>query len=540
MRRSKRVESDIDTKARSAEGEAVAIDAVIFDMDGVITDTAEAHAAVWKRLFDDFLRQRTQSTGEALEPFDEDADYRRYVDGKPRHDGVHSFLEARGIELPWGSTDDDPEQETICGLGNRKNGYFQAWLQQEGVRPFPDAVALIQALRQAGKGVGVFSSSRNAGAVLASAGVLELFDVKVDGVDLGDLNQPGKPDPWMLQEAARRLDVQPRATAVLEDAVSGVQAGRNGGFGLVVGVSRVRADTRQATALREAGADLVVSALSELRCTGSGLLLKRLEALPSVWDHMTELGDRLATRELVVLLDYDGTLTPIVEDPGAAVMADDMRDMVSRLADRHTVAIISGRDLDELRRLVGVESAYYAGSHGFDLAGPGDWRRRPGQGEAFLPDLDAAEEALRERLAGIAGHQVERKSFAIAVHHRNVADADLGPLERVVDQVIAAHDRLRKGRGKKVLQVQPDTPWDKGRAVQWLLRHLALDGPEVLPIYIGDDRTDEDAFRALAGRGLGIAVRDGERNTSADYSLSDPAQVRRFLDYLLDGRDRTP
>ncbi|NIR59900.1 MAG: trehalose-phosphatase, partial [Gammaproteobacteria bacterium] len=317
------------------------------------------------------------------------------------------------------------------------------------------------------------------------------------------------------------------------DAVSGVRAGVAGGFGLVVGVARGRADTHQAAALREAGADVVVGALSELRCERDGVSLKALDTVPAVWERQAELAETLSARRLAVFLDYDGTLSPIVEDYTKAVLSQGMRDTVARLARRHPVAIISGRDLANLRELVGLESVYYAGSHGFDLAGPDGRRTRLGEGEKFVPDLDAAERALRQRLSGIEGHAVERKAFAIAVHYRRVPDAHVSRVESLVDEVVAAHAGLRKGHGKKVFQVQPDTDWDKGRALTWLLDHLGLDDPGVLPIYIGDDLTDEDAFRALCGRGLGVVLRDGRRNTSADCALTDPSDVQRFLEFLI-------
>ncbi|HSR72135.1 MAG TPA: trehalose-phosphatase, partial [Kiloniellales bacterium] len=244
-------------------------------------------------------------------------------------------------------------------------------------------------------------------------------------------------------------------------------------------------------------------------------------------------------RKLAVFLDYDGTLTPIVEDYTKAVMPAEMRSTVARLAQGVPLAIISGRDLVNLRELVRIDSAYYAGSHGFDLAGPGGWHERVGEGERFIPELDTAESALRERLAEVPGHAVERKAFAIAVHYRRAAERDVPRIEAVVDEVVAASETLRKGYGKKVFQVQPDTNWDKGHAVVWLLDHLGLGGPDVLPLYIGDDLTDEDAFRALSGRGIGIVLRDGDRNTSADYALDDPEDVQRFLEVLIAIREKT-
>jgi len=236
------------------------LDAVIFDMDGVVTETAVVHAAAWKRLFDDYLRAEAAKTGAPFVPFDAAADYERYVDGKNRYDGVRSFLESRGLDLPYGSPSDAPEAETVCALGNRKDEFFLADVRENGVRPYPSTVRLIEDLRRRGVRIGLVSASRNAEEVLAGAGVRALFDEKVDGVVAAELALPGKPDPATFLEAARRLGVDPSRAAVVEDALSGVQAGHDGHFAVVVGVAR----SGQHEALGRAGADVVVSDLGEL------------------------------------------------------------------------------------------------------------------------------------------------------------------------------------------------------------------------------------------------------------------------------------
>lgn len=519
----------VEQPRRAGPGRDPAIlDAVLFDMDGVVTDTAEAHAAAWKRLFDAYLEERAASRGEAFRPFDPDADYREHVDGRPRFDGVAAFLRSRGIELPFGSEDDDPGRETVCGLGNRKNHYFRAWLRDHRVKTFPGTLAFIELLSKAGLKMAVFSSSRNAEAVLRNAGVLDRFDVKVDGNDLAELRLPGKPDPAILHRAAARLGVAPARAAVIEDAIAGIEAGVRGGFGLVVGVER-RRDTG---ALAAAGADLVVGDLAELTLRSDRRLeVKTLDRLPSVWGNQERIRERVAGKRLAVFLDYDGTLTPIVEDHTRANLGEDMRAVVADLASKMTVGIVSGRDLADLRARVGIDSVFLAGSHGFDIAGPRGWRKTLQMGTEFLPDLDRAESLLREQLRDIAGAVLERKRFSIAVHYRRVRHEDVGRVEACVDRVLE-HSRLVKGHGKMVFRLQPGIDWDKGRAVDWLLAQLALDGPDVLPVYIGDDVTDEDAFRGLAGRGLTIAVRDGDRRTAADFALEDPGDVQRFLVWL--------
>jgi beta-phosphoglucomutase family hydrolase len=374
-----------DRSAKESARSSV-LDAVLFDMDGVVSATAAAHAIAWKLSFDPLLEKRADERDEPFQPFDPDLDYRRYVDGRPRHDGIRSFLESRSIELPDGSEDDDPDDETVCGLGKRKNACFHAWLDRHRVETFPGTVALIEVLSTAGIKVAVFSASRNAEAVLASAGVLDRFDAKVDGNDMAELDLPGKPDPAILHEAASRLGVAPQRCAVIEDAIAGIEAGARGGYGLVIGVDR----GAQGQALANAGADLVVGDLAELALEeGNRLAIKGLDRLPSIWTCERAIRRRIEAKHLAVFLDYDGTLTPIVDDPAQANLGEAMRAAVAALARRATVGIVSGRDLEDLRHRVGLAGVFLAGSHGFDIAGPEGWRETLQKGTEFLPELDS-------------------------------------------------------------------------------------------------------------------------------------------------------
>ncbi|HSJ83808.1 MAG TPA: beta-phosphoglucomutase family hydrolase [Acidimicrobiia bacterium] len=249
----------------SVEAGSVVLDtgsclAVIFDMDGVVTDSASAHRRAWKRTFDSFLDERYLAGGERMREFDE-ADYLTYVDGKPRYDGVRSFLASRGIELPEGTPEDPPEAETVNGLGNRKNQAFLQTVAESGIDPYPSTLELIDRLHSGGVGVALITSSRNAGAVLEAAGVdVATFDHVVDGTESARLGLAGKPDPAIFLEAASRLGASAAGCVVVEDAVSGVEAGRAGEFGGVIGVDR--GNNREA--LRAAGADVVVEDLAEV------------------------------------------------------------------------------------------------------------------------------------------------------------------------------------------------------------------------------------------------------------------------------------
>jgi len=490
-------------------------DAAVFDLDGVITRTARLHARAWQQMFDPFLAERGDP------PFDLERDYRAYVDGKPRLAGVRDFLEARGIELLKGAEDDAPGTRTLWSLANRKNALFQELLEREGAEVFESSIELVKSLRAAGFGTAIVSSSRNCAPILESVGARALFDVKVDGIDAAERGLAGKPAPDIFVAAARLLGVAPARAIVFEDALAGVEAGRAGGFGRVIGVDRAR----QADALRARGAHLVVSDLAELRVEAPA-------RPPSALERLDEIAARLHGRRLALFLDYDGTLTPIVERPEAATLDAKMRASLARIAAHCALAVVSGRDLADVRERVALEGPAYAGSHGFDILVPGGERQALPEAEDAVPALEAAEHALREATGGIDGAQVERKRFSIAVHTRRAREAEAPAIERAVDAALQANAGLRKRHGKKVFELQPDVDWDKGAAVRWLLGALGLDDAGVVPVYIGDDLTDEDAFRAIAGHGIGIVVLDAPRASAAQYALRDPGEVRAFLDSL--------
>jgi beta-phosphoglucomutase family hydrolase len=236
------------------------VTACLFDLDGVLTRTAVVHAAAWKEMFDAYLRARSARTGEPFVPFDQAEDYNEYVDGRPRRDGVRSFLDSRGIELPEGTPDDPPGAETVSGLGNRKNELVLRLIRERGVDAYPGSVRYVQAVRDAGLARAVVSSSANCADVLEAAGIAGLFDVRIDAVVAAREGLRGKPAPDTFLAGARALGVEPRQGAVFEDALAGVAAGRAGGFGYVVGVDRVG----HAAALREHGADVAVADLADL------------------------------------------------------------------------------------------------------------------------------------------------------------------------------------------------------------------------------------------------------------------------------------
>jgi alpha,alpha-trehalase len=240
-------------------------------------------------------------------------------------------------------------------------------------------------------------------------------------------------------------------------------------------------------------------------------------------------------RRLVVLLDYDGTLSPIAPRPEDAVLPAATRDVLDRLGRRFLTAVVSGRSLADVRALVGLEHLLYAGNHGLEIEGPAGSGIRRSLAEDFVPDVAAAAAELEAALADIPGSLVENKRYSLSVHYRLVAPERVGALELAVDAALARHPNLDKRLGKKVFELRPGLAWDKGRAVRWLLETIDGQRTSVLPVYVGDDVTDEDAFAALAGDGVGVLVSEDARETAATHRLRDTEEVRRFLARLAEG-----
>lgn len=258
-------------------------------------------------------------------------------------------------------------------------------------------------------------------------------------------------------------------------------------------------------------------------------------ALRSPEQQADDILQSLHGRRLMVLLDYDGTLSPIAPRPEDAVLPPAMRIVLDELSGRWNTAVISGRALADVRDMVGVDGIVYAGNHGLEIEGPAGTGISRSLGEAYVQDVAEASAELQSELESVEGSLVEDKQFSLSVHYRLVASADVRRVEAAVDTAIKRHPRLRKRHGKKVFELRPDLDWDKGRAVTWLLEVVNQRETEALPIYIGDDDTDEDAFRALENAGIGVLVSEEDRPTAATHRLSDTDGVRRFLARLAEG-----
>jgi len=505
------------------------IEAAIFDMDGVITQTARQHEKAWKKTFDNFLSSKKNE----FSPFNHN-DYLSYVDGKPRYDGVASFLESRKIELPRGDASDSPDKETICGLGNKKNAQFLKVIETEGVDLYQDTISRLKKWKANGLKIGVISASKNARLILEKAGVLDLFDTRVDGQLAEELKLKGKPNPAVFTEAVKRLNSSPHKAIVFEDAEAGVEAARNGGFQFVVGIRR----SGPKAAMLSHGAHWVIRGFDEINMSGQAEKEPSFnEELPSALDEKEQLFKQLEQKKPALFFDYDGTLTPIVSQPEDAVLSESMRQTIVKLAEKYPVAIVSGRDLRDIQQLVMLDNLIYAGSHGYHIEGPNSLYLENEEAQAVLPLLDQLEQQLQKELADkIPGSKIDRKKFAIAVHYRNVEEAMVDKVKSHVQQVVDKHENLKLGTGKRILEIKPAIDWHKGKAVYWLMDQLKLKAEDTLPVYFGDDVTDEDAFRAIIDDGLSILVGKHDQPTAAHFKLKDVDELEQFLNQLLQQR----
>ena len=526
---------------------------VIFDLDGVVTKTALVHAAAWKEAFDDYLHLRERRDKEPFREFTHQNDYLPYVDGKPRYEGVQSFLESRGINIPYGEPTDPSDTETICGIGNKKNAKFCQVLRAKGVEVYPSTIELIKELEASGVKIGVASSSKSCKEILEVAKIENFFKTRVDGVVSVEMGLKGKPEGDIFVTAAFNLGTIPAESIVVEDASSGVAAGRNGGFGLVIGLAR---ENNQKELLAN-GADLVVTDLSEINL---GLIEQWFHKKPrdlfQNWDKESEKIESLQGKEkgtgaiinpfylgsgkahlfkgkkIVFFLDYDGTLTPIASRRELAVISSQMQDTVKKLSQKYTTAIVSGRMREDVEKLVGIQGLIYAGNHGFDIKGRGVSMVQS-QAKETIPLVSKIIEKLKKELSNLKGLIIEEKKFSVAVHYRLAEKKEVPRIKTLVGELIQENKSLRLMEGKKVFEILPAIDWDKGKAVRWVMNALGINWENFSIVYIGDDTTDEDAFRVVSTRGTSILVSEKSKVSAADFVLSSPKQVEELFERIL-------
>jgi len=503
--------------------EEKSIKAAILDLDGVITHTASLHAEAWKMMFDRYNETRRENNRIPYEAFSIEKDYPVYIDGMPRYDGVNNFLKSRDIELPWGNPSDGPGKETVCGLGNMKNEIFLSKLDSQGAQIIEPNVKVVREWKKGGLKTAIVSSSKNCKRILKSVNLESLFDVRVDGLVSVERDLKGKPDPDIFLEAVYELGFKPEEALVVEDALAGVEAGAKGNFRLVIGIGYGETVSQ----MKELGADTVVETLADLDISIDSDL-KNYQDLPDAIEQFNQLAGEWKDKKIFLFLDYDGTLSPIVQEFDKAFLDPDMRDTIDEVSKVCQTAIISGRGREDVKSRVEIDHLYYAGSHGFEISGPDQFYYEVERARKLIPALDKIEKELKISLSPIRGVKFERKKFALAVHYRQAAEDQEEPVKKIVDQIIRNYDNITQGRGKKVIEVKPNVYWNKGKAINHLLKVLNKKKEAAYVMYIGDDITDEDAFMQIR-KGAGILVGDHGEPTFARYHLKDVDAVQKFL-----------
>ncbi|MBN1493781.1 MAG: trehalose-phosphatase [Candidatus Omnitrophica bacterium] len=526
-------------------------EAIIFDLDGVITRTARVHSQSWKETFDEYLKLREERDGEPFKEFTHDGDYLPYVDGKPRYKGVQTFLQSRNINIPFGDPRDPPEKETCCGIGNRKNDKFRAVLLRDGCDIYEPTVQFVRDCKKAGIRVAVASSSRNCKIILEKAGLLDLFEARVDGMVSAERGLKGKPAGEIFVAACRDMGCDPGKSVVVEDATSGVLAGRNGGFRLVLGIAR----KNDVIALLRNGADIAVKDMKEITLDDiEAWFSSQPHPLPESWNMLAEPRLTFSDKEIAIntrvnrplakilnpkkkcvfFLDYDGTLTPIVDKPELAIMDETMRNVLKLLLKKHVVSIVSGRQREDVEKLVKIDGIVYAGSHGFDIAGPECTMINPAV-KALMPQVNALTQTLEKQIGNIENVLIEKKKFSVAAHYRLVKHrSDIELIRRAVNEIVTANNNFRLMSGKMVFEILPNIEWNKGLALQWIMKALKFKWKDHNLFYIGDDVTDEYALRFIQTRGIGILVSEDATCSSAHFVLKTPKDVKAFFTKILE------
>ena len=366
------------------------------------------------------------------------------------------------------------------------------------------------------------------GPVLASAGTLAR---RLEDAGLAVATVSADRQPTILVEAARRLGARPGRTVVITGTEAGVAAARASGFGLVIGVATVSATPGGlAAALAARGADAIVGDPAQVAVH---TIDRRMSGLPDALARSADIDAVMAARRPAFFFDFDGTLSTIVDQPGTATLVDGAAEALRALAALYPVAVLSGRDLADIVDRVGIPGLWYAGSHGFEILCPDGTNHSNEAAAQSIPILERAAAELTEHLRADVGVSVEHKRYAVAVHFRNAGPDAAGTVTAAVHDV-GKRNGLRVTSGRKVVELRPDVDWDKGKTLQWIAGKMTGDGA-LLPIFVGDDLTDEDAFDAVLNDGIGIVVRhseDGDRATAARYCLDDPRRVREFIEML--------
>lgn len=499
------------------------VDAAIFDLDGVITDTASVHARAWKTTFDAFLEARDKD----FKPFDIEKDYHEFIDGKPRHEGVKSFLQSRDIELPAGSPKDEGEKDTVHGLGNRKNALYNELLEKEGFTIYKDAVERLKQWKAAGIKTAIVSSSKNCKKVLELAQLEHLFNVRVDGVTSEELNLKGKPEPDIFLEAVKRLHVVPQRAVIFEDAIAGVKAGAQGKFACVVGVER----KQRKNMLKQHGATEIITSFREIDILVESLPQQfSWDKITSALEHAPEISNKLASKTLCLFISDEVIDPPEESKHEKDRKLKEVRDVLKTLAHHAIVAIIGEHDLSDLKEKLKLNSLYYAGCKGLDISGP-DMKIQ--LGKEAIPQLDQLQEALKANENGTPAPECSRKRLLLLCR-LSEDEKQAAAQKAYCGKLVAQHDRLRLDERNGELFIHPKINWNKAKTLGLLLEEIEPDETDLLPVYLGNEKKDEEVFHFLFKQGLGIKVGDDGLQSFAKYKLSSFDEVSKFLYVLSD------
>ena len=492
--------------------------AAIFDVDGVITNTAKLHFECWKITFDDYLLTLSKMHKILYISFSQD-DYLKYVDGVSRSVGIKNFLASRGIKI---------SSEVIFKISNRKTKLFLQKIKQEGVTVFNDTIQLIKQLKSNHIKIAAVSASKNCRKILNIAGVKNLFDIIVDGNRAAKLGLKSKPSPDIFLLAVQKLQAQPQESLVIEDALQGIEAAKKGNFGLVIALDRWQNRSKQFKTL---SADFVVNNLFNFNF----VKLKRIFSyiLPSALFDFAEIRSKLNNKKLLLGLDFDGTIAPIVKAPSLAKIDNAIFLLLKNIKNFIPLAIISGRQINDLMSRVKLNNIFYAGNHGFEMNLPRFFPEDFTIGSEYQDDILKLHHELNSKLNAIKGCILENKKFSLSVHYRLVEAKQQKVVKDVVNKVLKKYFLLKKNSGKKVLEIKPNLKWHKGKALKYVIDLLESGFKEdICPIYIGDDRTDEDAFKQIFGKGIAIIVGKKTSKMSANYHLLNTKEVYYFLKLL--------
>lgn len=480
-------------------------EAVIFDLDGVLVDTRLLHFSSWEKVFNEYLI--TKKT-ESLFTFE---DYLSHVDGKPRREGISDFLKSRGL------VDEAP---VIDELADKKNKIFHEILDADLPEVFPNTIPAIERLKLYNISVAVVSSSANGRFILEKLNLSHHFSVIIDGHLGKNLNLKGKPAPDYFLEASKRLGLSPDQCCVVEDALAGIKAAKQGNFRMIYGLERIGESL--SLALYNAGSDMVISSLTQIGSVPNALLC---------WD---KIQWSFNNKDVALFLDFDGTLTDIAATPDSVMFSNTTKKILQLCSQSMKVAIISGRDRLNVKSIVGLDHVFYAGCHGFDISGPGCFHFSVDSIENSLKSLETATLLFESKLSGFSGVIIERKKFGTAVHYRLADQKKHDLIIEDLKTILHSFPDLKAKDGKKVFEIIPNVEWGKASAINKLTEILNIDKSKTILIFIGDDKTDEEAFVELDDSCLKIRIdQSGHAFTNADYHLKDPFEVMVFLTRIL-------